>query len=395
MSIYHVHLSTAAKLIDTYTYEIPFSYYLKTFFSSNKKYGSRDRKRISSFCYYYFRLGKGVKQSLQVADKILLGVFLCEQEPSEMMSKMRPEWNEQIHLPLDEKLKLVEDIFDSSLIFNFSFDTSEGIHVPMFSYSHLLQPDVYVRIRPKNKVGTTKKIEKLKLDYRFINEQTVAFLPNTNIDDVLVVDKEIVVQDSNSQKVFDYLLKADLFGHLNEISIWDCCSASGGKSILLYDFLGAKIKLTVSDIRASIILNLHKRFGRAGIKTYNYFIADLTNNEYAHDLPLQDMIVCDAPCSGSGTWGRTPEQLLHFDERSLEMYSSRQKTIATNAIQYLKNGGVFVYITCSVFQKENEAVVTHIQQELKLELLHMQVLSGYEQKADSMFVAYLRKPIPA
>ena len=66
-----------------------------------------------------------------------------------------------------------------------------------------------------------------------------------------------------------------------------------------------------------------------------------------------------------------------------------QKQIASTAIPFLKKEGLFFYITCSVFKKENEEVVAYLKQKFHLQILQMEYLKGYEVGADSMFVAVL------
>ena len=72
----------------------PFHYYIKKYFALNKKHGSRDRKIISSLCYNYFRLGNGVAIELNFRQKILLSIFLCEKDPSNILEFFKPglEW---------------------------------------------------------------------------------------------------------------------------------------------------------------------------------------------------------------------------------------------------------------------------------------------------------------
>mgnify|MGYP002655003678 FL=1 len=119
------------------------------------------------------------------------------------------------------------------------------------------------------------------------------------------------------------------------------------------DILG-DIELTVSDVRESILLNLKKRFAEAGIKNYNSKVVDLSHSAFTiHHSPF-DLIMADVPCSGSGTWGRTPEFLSFFNKASIDTYAVLQQKICTNAVTKLKPGGYFLYITCSVFKKENE-----------------------------------------
>ena len=146
------------------------------------------------------------------------------------------------------------------------------------------------------------------------------------------------------------------------------------------------INLTVTDVRPSILQNLQLRFKQAGIKDYSTYVADLIEPNKIQTSPF-DLVICDAPCSGSGTWGRTPEQLSYFDEEQIEKYSRLQKRIAQNAIPHIKKEGYLLYVTCSVFKSENETVVKYILKNSFLRLVKAEVLKGYSMKADTMFAA--------
>ena len=108
------------------------------------------------------------------------------------------------------------------------------------------------------------------------------------------------------------------------------------------------------------------------------------------DTPFP-IVVCDAPCTGSGTWGRTPEQLYFFKKETIQLYAERQKKIVATAIPHLASGGLFFYITCSVFKAENEEVAAFIQSQFGLEQVHLELLKGWDKQADSMFVAVFKK----
>ncbi len=390
MSIYHVHLSTAVKLIESYDGVMPFANYLKHFFSFNKKYGSRDRKNIASFCYQYFRMGDAVN-AVSTQERILIGHFLCSFEPSEMMEKLKPDWNRNIHLNQNQKVKLISDFFNPEILFRYRHFLCDGVDSQNLSISYLSQPDLFIRIRPKNRIGTLNKLEKYLPDYILTNEDCVRLDSTTKVEEFFTIDKEVVIQDFNSQKVLDYFKPQNADYKTPLTTVWDCCAASGGKSILINDIFNARIELTVSDIRPSIIFNLHKRFNKAGIKNYNYFIADISSESFSYPLPPQQIIICDVPCSGSGTWSRTPEQLLHFDEKLILQYQNTQKKIVENVLPYLAKNGFLVYITCSVFKQENDEVVEFLTKEFSLQVVSKKVLSGDSEKADSMFVAILQK----
>ena len=68
-----------------------------------------------------------------------------------------------------------------------------------------------------------------------------------------------------------------------------------------------------------------------------------------------------------------------------------QQKIVSNVIQSLNQQGYFLYITCSVFKKENEAIVEFIQQQCQLQLIKMELIKGYDKKADTMFAALFKK----
>jgi 16S rRNA (cytosine967-C5)-methyltransferase len=102
---------------------------------------------------------------------------------------------------------------------------------------------------------------------------------------------------------------------------------------------------------------------------------------------LFDLIICDAPCTGSGTWSRTPEQLAYFNPKKIDHYAMLQRSIVSNVLPHLKQDGRLVYITCSVFKKENEETVAFIREQFSMEIERMKLLKGYDQRADTLFVA--------
>jgi len=393
MSRFHSHINSAKKILDTYQGDKPFSIFLKLFFSSNKKYGSKDRKSSASICFHYSRMGKAFTD-ISIEEKMLIATFLCETTDSLLLKDLRPEWNEKISIPVREKINLLIQNISLLDFFPFADLLSSGIEMEAYSLSMLTQPDLFIRIRPQSKESVINKLTQSNFHWQQMNGQCVRLKNSDKVADLFNLDKEVVVQDANSQKVLDFLKQPDLLETSSEnktLSVWDCCAASGGKSILLMDVLDRKIDLTVSDIRESILTNLHQRFKSAGIINYQTFVTDLSGADNKMINKDFDLIICDAPCSGSGTWGRTPEQLVFFKKTSVQYYADLQQKIVAKAITHLKPGGLFVYITCSVFKAENEMAVNFITETLKCKIIDQQLLKGYQQQSDSMFVAILRK----
>ena len=75
MSRFHSYINTSEKIIESYKGDVPFSIFIKSFFAANKKFGSKDRKQISEFCFIYFRLS-AVLDKYQVTEKIISSSFL-------------------------------------------------------------------------------------------------------------------------------------------------------------------------------------------------------------------------------------------------------------------------------------------------------------------------------
>jgi len=398
VSRYHSYINSTKEILGIYKGNEPLSSFLKKYFSANKKFGSKDRKQIANLCYCFFRMGK-VVMNTSTEEKILTGLFLCSDEPNEILAALKPEWNEKCNLPLTEKLLIINPPAGRAgysllmqNVFPWKDELSEEIDPEKFCQSFFIQPDLFLRLRPGKEKLVTKKLQRAGVEFKMVAETCLALTNSSKIDEIIELDKEAVIQDYNSQQTNRFLSFAFASLRNDKPSVWDCCAGSGGKSIMAFD-MDPKIKLTVSDIRESIIINLKKRFEKAGVNNYKSFVTDLTTSNFKPQTSNFELIIADVPCSGSGTWSRTPEQLYFFQERKIREYSSLQKRIVSNAIAQLQPGGSFVYITCSVFKKENEEVVAFIKENFQLKLKQMEVLKGYDKKADSMFVALFEKEL--
>lgn len=377
------YLKTADLILINYTGKMPFAPWLRDFFKQDKKYGSRDRKIISHLCYSYFRLGAAFT-TFSTKDKVALAQFLTTEKPTPVLEAINPEWNEKADLIPCEKLTYLNAAEEATNFFPFRNNLSKEIDATPFALSLLQQPDLFLRVRPGYESVVKEKLQSNGIDFQEPIPNCMAMDNGTKADQLFDIDIEVVVQDLSSQQVLDPV--KEIWTDTNQyFTAWDCCAASGGKSILLHDSY-PNAQLTVSDVRQSILHNLKVRFERAGIEDYLSGVLDVSSPEFSMRQQF-DLVLCDAPCSGSGTWVRTPEQLYFFKASQIEHYSSLQKRIALNTSKQVKKGGYFLYITCSVFEKENEQVVTYIKENTALQLVTMRYYKGYDRKADTLFAA--------
>ncbi len=393
------HLSSAEQILAHYEGLEPFPVFIKAFFRDNKKFGSRDRKEISNFCYSYFRLGKAFPD-MPIRERILTGYFLCTQGQNDLLEITKPEWKSKLDLPLDEKISFLQQSYpDFSIlsVFPFSKELSDDIDTNEFVLSHFIQPDLFLRLRPGRSGEVVKKLDAGGISFKPVGEFGLVLTNTTKLDMLGEPDKAFVVQDLSSQETSDF------FPSRSELparpAIWDACAGSGGKSIMAADFF-PNASLFVSDERETILFNLRKRFDAAGIRNYKTLQLDLSvthnrNNTSDSFFPAKgfDFVIADVPCSGSGTWGRNPWEMIVFPESELTHYQQLQQNILRQVMPHVKAGGYFLYITCSVYKPENEGAVDFILGNSSLTLQKKGLIKGYEQHADTMFAALFTLPV--
>lgn len=377
------YLRTFIRALDAFTQTTPLAKFLPNFFRQNKQMGSSDRRTISRLLYNYFRLGNALKECA-LEQRLSYAEFLCSQSESSFLQRFRPDLNEHITWPISEKVPFLKQYIGFHLqdVFPFTAHLSSGIEEAQFLQSFFIQPDLYIRIHPGKEDWIKSRLSKEQVSFRTVTSHTLALANSTPLDRLLGKG-HYEVQDLSSQQT------AEHFKPQARDYWWDACAASGGKSLCLLQEQ-PNIQLLVSDVRTSILKNLDDRFDRAGIKKYSKKVIDLAKGaelDFSHDT--FDGIILDAPCTGSGTWGRTPELISGFKESSINTFQKLQQSIASHILSYLKPNKPLIYITCSVFKEENEEIVDFLIQKHSLRLESMQILKGYEQKADTMFVARL------
>jgi 16S rRNA (cytosine967-C5)-methyltransferase len=138
--------------------------------------------------------------------------------------------------------------------------------------------------------------------------------------------------------------------------IWDCCAAPGGKTLILAH-RHAIAELLASDVNPRRLQALAARLHTAAPNA-RILEADAATLPEAEGL--FDLILCDVPCSGTGTFGRNPEIKQRLQPLDLARQASRQREILSATLSRLAPGGSLLYSTCSLEPEENENVVAEV-----------------------------------
>jgi 16S rRNA (cytosine967-C5)-methyltransferase len=366
----YIFYQNCTTLLFEYDGGTPFHLYLKSCFKENKNWGSTDRKRYRSACYYFWRNAFGVsRQSPEIILHWLQTHFTPEMENMESNSNYNP------YQSLDQYLsqKITTDIL-----------------TPWF----IREPLVWICNGNITLKGLQGQLIKAGITIEQTNGNAIAVSGQVNLNP-WVDNGNAYIQDISSQTAMDWTTQPmAAYCHANS-AVWDCCSGAGGKSItLLKQF--PTTKLTCSDVRSNILENLKQRFQLLGLKQPNIFIAPL--NGYNDSLNSKDssqaynVILADVPCSGSGTWRRNPENLHFFDPQTIVQFADRQLSIIQNVLPSLAVGGYLVYLTCSVFAAENENNIKQIlQSNENLQLVSEEFCGGIDLQGDFIYRSVLQK----
>lgn len=150
----------------------------------------------------------------------------------------------------------------------------------------------------------------------------------------------VELQDGSSQAAMEVLDVPD------GARVLDFCAGGGGKVLALA--ARADGHWFAHDVDAGRMKDLPGRAERAGVQ-----VACLPPGRAADHAPY-DLVLCDAPCSGSGTWRRAPEAKWRLTPERLEDLADRQAAILRAAAPLVRPGGILAYATCSVLRRENE-----------------------------------------
>ncbi|TCZ74462.1 methyltransferase RsmF C-terminal domain-like protein [Flaviaesturariibacter aridisoli] len=154
------------------------------------------------------------------------------------------------------------------------------------------------------------------------------------------------------------------------LRVLDLCAAPGGKSTHLQSLISEGSLLVSNEVikaRAAILTENLTKWGGSNVV--------VSNNDPAHFARLEgffDVLVVDAPCSGSGLFRRDPEAIGEWSPSAVQLCQGRQQRILADAWPALRQDGLLLYSTCSYSPEEDESILDWLMETFDCESLPLQ-----------------------
>lgn len=175
------------------------------------------------------------------------------------------------------------------------------------------------------------------------------------------------VQEAGSMFIQHALLSCVDFS--KQLIALDICAAPGGKSTLLNSLLNTESVLVSNEVskpRAEVLSQNITKWG-----TSNVIVTNNDPTAFSTIETIFDVILVDAPCSGSGLFRKQNDAVDEWSEDNVNLCAQRQKRILADIVGSLANNGVLLYSTCSYSEKENEEITDWLVEEFNLESIQI------------------------
>jgi 16S rRNA (cytosine967-C5)-methyltransferase len=133
----------------------------------------------------------------------------------------------------------------------------------------------------------------------------------------------------------------------------DLCAGAGGKTLALGAMMQGKGRLIATDHDKRQLVPIHERLSRAGVHNADVRTPKGESDTLSDIKASADLVLIDAPCTGTGTWRRNPDAKWRMRPGALEIRIKDQIEVLDRAAPLVKPGGRIAYITCSVLPEEN------------------------------------------
>ncbi|MBO4576363.1 MAG: RsmB/NOP family class I SAM-dependent RNA methyltransferase [Neisseriaceae bacterium] len=361
--IFHKTVEITQKII---SFEQPADACLSAFFRANNKLGRQDRAEIAETVFYLLRhfekiqaacgANLSAKMAVLVCLMLLRGFSIsaledfCNNEEKQALTCIKQNKNN-----FSGSLNIIAEL-PNWLIDALRAVYSDDEIVKIGQTMQVSAPlDIRVNILKNQRDKVLKQLqdEGLSAIATPISPIGIRLLEKPALQKhPLFLDGTIEVQDEGSQ------LLSLLSGAKRGLTVVDFCAGAGGKTLAMGALMQNKGRLYAFDISEKRLNNLKPRISRSGLGNV---LPQWIDNE--HDSKLQrlhgkaDIVLVDAPCSGTGTLRRNPDIKYRQSPDKVARIVAQQASIFQAASQLVKAGGRLIYATCSLLRDENEQQV--------------------------------------
>ena len=345
---------------------------IKEYMRSRKYIGSKDRKFITNTVWDIIRHRSRLEFDCGCCEPRMLLLTYLKDEDFDIIADGSEYGLKPLEKHEKEKLKhLNEEPYPPYIENECPKWLYEQIDNPALAASLNLTAPADIRANLISRNEAKDKLQKEGLFFSFTPYSPYGLRSNerVNLQNCIAYQNgEIEVQDEASQ------LGAILCDVRKEHKIIDYCCGGGGKSLLLAAILKNGGEILAHDKNIKRMVDLPKRAARLGIKNIKT-VESIKANE------LFDRFIIDAPCSGSGTWRRSPDAKYRLTPKQLKAIQAAQKEILDIGAAHLTADGRIIYMTCSVLTAENEQqIAAFLERHLEFETVDMEKL--WERKLE-------------
>ena len=166
----------------------------------------------------------------------------------------------------------------------------------------------------------------------------------------------IEVQDEGSQ------LATRLANAKPGEQVLDLCAGGGGKTLALAAAMENRGQIYATDTDGRRLAGLFPRLDKSGARNVQIRAPKRSIPPIADLADRCDLVLVDAPCTGTGTWRRNPDAKWRVRPGALEQRVKEQDAVLAEAARFVKPGGRLVYVTCSLLVEENEARIAQFRE---------------------------------
>lgn len=320
---------------------------INNYLRARKYIGAKDRRFIVEKVWHIIRhrrrleFDAGTKEArkmllIYLKDEDLELIFGADEYAPKALAREEKSWLKNLkehYYPLDVEAECPKWLFDKIN----NLELLKALNEPATA-------DLRINVKSREEIIQKLQAEGLYFAPTPYSKIGIRSSERVNLNNCMAYQNgEVDVQDEASQ------LSMILTNPQKNEKIMDYCAGAGGKSLTMAYLMENKGTVFAHDINWGRLEAIKDRSVRLGAKNIQ-IVKELVDKDY-------DLFVVDAPCSGSGTWRRSPDAKFRLTPKQLQELNQTQSEILEVAYKHTKTGGKIVYLTCSILADENEKIV--------------------------------------